>query len=128
MYFVDYIFFSEMTFQKWIVVFAFLALFTSKVEARICLACLVELISQLNQTIASLENCSCDGKSPNFPVINETAETRRTKLSRRFEWKGSPCFRYYSSYTYSVGQIPGTFTPTFTKNPEQNHLPVSNLA
>ena len=127
MYFIDYIF-SEMASQKWIMLFGFLALFTLKVEARTSLSCLVELISQLNQTIARLKNCSCDGKSPICPVKVKPRRRDEQSFHEVLRRKGLLVLDTTLVTPTHIGQIPGTFTPTFTKNPEQNHLPVSNLA
>ena len=74
------VFFSEMASQKWIVLFAFLALSTFMVEARTSFYSLVELIQLLNQTINSLDNCSCSGKSPNCSV-----KVKRKRDEQRFQ-------------------------------------------
>jgi len=53
--------------QKWIVLFAFLALFTFEVEVRSS-SCLYRVVQEFKETITVVENCSCIGKSPNCPV------------------------------------------------------------
>ena len=66
--FVGYIFFSEMASRKWIVLFAFLALFTSMVEVRSSSSVtLEEVIQLLQRSVTALKSCNddCTGESPN---------------------------------------------------------------
>ena len=64
-------FFSEMAFQKWIVLYAFLSLFTFMMEIRSSSACLKEVILQIEKTIIDLQTCenwNYSGKSANCPL------------------------------------------------------------
>ena len=67
MLFVCYIFFPEMAPGKWIVLFAFLTLFTFIVEVRSSSVTLEEVIQLLQKSVTALEKCNynCTGKSPN---------------------------------------------------------------
>ena len=80
MFFFGYIF-SEMASQKWIVLFAFLSLFTFMVEVRSSPTCLGEVLQQLDETFTALENISYSGKSPNWPV---KVKRRRDEQQRGF--------------------------------------------
>ena len=68
MLFIVPFFFSEMASQKWIVFFAFLALFTFMEEATVFPACKEQILKQLKETITAVENCDCGGKSSTSPV------------------------------------------------------------
>jgi len=64
MFFFGYIF-SEMASQKWIVLFAFLALFSFMVQARSYSVCQDQVFQEFKKTVTAVKNCSCFGKSPN---------------------------------------------------------------
>ena len=67
MFFVGYILFSEMASQKWIAMFAFLALFTFKMEVtgiRRLFFCRKQVTREFKETITAVKDCNCSGKSP----------------------------------------------------------------
>ena len=66
-FFVGY-FFSEMTYQKWIVLIAFLTLFSFLPEVKSYPTCLEEVVQQLQETLTTVGNLTYGGKSPNCPV------------------------------------------------------------
>ena len=65
MFFVGYIF-SGMVSQKWMVLFAFLALFTFIVKAKSYSVCLNQVIQEFQETVNAFKNSSCIGKSPDI--------------------------------------------------------------
>ena len=65
---VGYIF-SEMVSQKWMVLFAFLALFTFMVKGKSSSVCLIQVIQDFQETITAVKNSSCIGKSPNIVLL-----------------------------------------------------------
>ena len=83
MFFVGCIFFSEMASRKWIVLFAFLVLFTFMVEVRSSSVSLEEVIQLLQKSVTALKTCNynCTGKSPNTILISGN---RPVHLSRLF--------------------------------------------
>ena len=60
--------FSEMTYQKWIVLIAFLTLFSFLAEVKSSPTCLEEVVQQLEETLTSVENFTYAGKSSSCPV------------------------------------------------------------
>ena len=116
-----WLYFSEMASQKWIVLFAILVLFTFIVEARSSTACRLKAIQEFKETLTAVKNCSCTGKSPNCPV-----KVKRRRDEQRFH---KVCIERVSLFQILVVLTQaGTFIPAVTSEPEQNHLPVSNLA
>ena len=62
--------FSEMAFQKWIVLYTFLSLLTFMMEIRNSSACVKDMIAQIEKTITDLQSCknwNYSGKSANCP-------------------------------------------------------------
>ena len=66
--------------QRWIVLFALLALFIFMVEARIQIpsACQMDVFEEIKESINDIEGCNCSGKLPNCPL----------KVKRRSHEKG----------------------------------------
>ena len=61
---------SEMAFQKWIVLYAFLSLFTFMMEMRSSSACLKDVTARLEKTVTDLQICDTwnySGKATNCP-------------------------------------------------------------
>ena len=70
MFFVDCIF-SEMAFQKWIALYAFLSLLTFMMKVRSSSACVKDVIARIEKTITDLQFCknwNYIGKSAHCPV------------------------------------------------------------
>ena len=114
MFFVGYIF-SEMASQKWIVLCAFLSLFTFMAKVRSSPTCLEEVIQQLEETLIALENVTYSGKSPSCPVKRRRDELRFHKVSHR---KGLLDLDTRVIHT-QAGQHHAS---TFTSDPEHYHF------
>ena len=57
-----------MTSQKWVVLIAFLTLFSFMAEIKSSPTCLEEAVQLIERTLAAVENYTYSGKSPNCPV------------------------------------------------------------
>ena len=117
-----------MAFQKWITIYAFFSLFTFMMVIRSSSVCLKEVILKIENTITDLQtrnNSNYTGKSATCPVKTKWRPSYSVFYTV-FHRKGvldTPVVR-----TRAGGKIPRNFTPSFTSDPEQKHLPVSNLA
>ncbi len=67
--------------QQWIVFFTLLvSLCTFKAEVAPSGECKTEIIQQLHEVIAALENCNYHGKSFNLSLKGSEKETKSTKF------------------------------------------------
>ena len=87
-----------MTYQKWIVLIAFLILFSFLAEVKSSPTCLEEVVQQLEETLTSVENFTYAGKSSSCPV----------KVKRRLDKKTpafTKCFYIYRKDLLVLGPL-----------------------